>query len=582
VSTFDGALLVSSPIAAPLPGRGDGPTLYRRVDSQAVVAGPTFLGAVVVPQTRDQLTEPTPAAAITGVAEPDLTSPGRQFFERVHLIPAAIDFGSIVTQVDVRFQLFSSYRRETITLQTITNNAQPGVDVVHVTAPSMLGPLSGYIDPASDEFDPLGAIVRALQDGLAQFSSTIVFTFDVGTLTLAVVGTRLALILERYESTYAETLDFLTNIITRRTGGEQRIAVRRYPRQIFDVDFLLDGDERRRFRTRLLGWQDRVFALPIWRDEMALTSPITADDLTINVDSTANIDLRVGSFLSIVEGETFDVIRVESFTATTITLDSPVTNSYTIEAGVAPARTVYAQDVVRGLEYKTDIDQYSMRLQVTDNSTGAGDGSHSGLSTLDGIVVLDDANFIEDPVASTIEVRREIFQIDGLLGRVYQGSPQENPQRSSTRGFIATTRAEAFTLYQRILAFRGRQVPFWKPTFKAEVVAVETIGVGSDSIKIKAIDYARYLDGGAPTNRLRIVETDGTVTINEIVSAVDNLDGTETLTVADSWASTIQLADIDRIEYLELCRFDTDSIRFQHGPEADGLRAYIPVATIVE
>jgi hypothetical protein len=157
------------------------------------------------------------------------TTPGVDWFERVHLLPRTkIDFGVILTQIDRRFELFNAFRKTTLTLTAQTINTVGVVTPDMPTPPATLGPLVSFLDPLSTELAPLKQIVRALKDGAVAFDTTIDFTFNngVGTIRLGIKGSRVVMLVQEPESPVRETLSFLTRVLPAIDGDEQRISSR--------------------------------------------------------------------------------------------------------------------------------------------------------------------------------------------------------------------------------------------------------------------------------------------------------------------------------------------------------------------
>ena len=101
---------------------------------------------------------------------------------------------------------------------------------------SLLGPTSTFNYEGTTGLGTLvKTVVRALAEGLATFDTALIFSHTSNDVELCISGSRIIFVPIEYEAPVNETLVFLTNIIPALNGVEQRIALRKNPRQIFEV-----------------------------------------------------------------------------------------------------------------------------------------------------------------------------------------------------------------------------------------------------------------------------------------------------------------------------------------------------------
>lgn len=106
---------------------------------------------------------------------------------------------------------------------------------------------------------------------------------------------------------------------------------------------------------------------------------------------------------------------------------------------------------------------------------------------------------------------------------------------------------------------RGNSGKFWLPTWRDDFVYVSHAGTSLD------IDSADDFNAWWPAQRqdLQIEQADGTIAYVRVTEAVDNGDGTRTLTLSASLSGSA----VTRIGWLELCRFENaDEYDTVHGP----------------
>lgn len=99
---------------------------------------------------------------------------------------------------------------------------------------------------------------------------------------------------------------------------------------------------------------------------------------------------------------------------------------------------------------------------------------------------------------------------------------------------------------------KGRQKAFWLPTYRDDLPFVSK---ATDEITVTGDVAAWY---PAQRQHLQIEETAGTITRAEITAAVNNGDGTWTLTIG----TTLATSSVERVSWLERCRFESDEFSF--------------------
>ena len=506
------------------------------------------------------------------------------WFETVHLLPrAGVDFGNIVSAVDGAFELFNSSRYASKTLGSIQNNAEPGVIFPDVSAPSVLGPLQSFIDPGSSPLAPEGAIVRALQSGLPNFDTTIDFTFSgVGTYYLRVIGNRIALLTADFDGGVVEILSFLTDILTKTDGSEQRISPRKQPRQRFEASFILDGTQRQTVQSILYGWQANTISIPVWPEMMELTSDITGGTTdTADVDSTSNVDLREGGLAVVFKDDQhFDVLTVSSKTSTSITFDQDISGSYSSGDLVVPVRLASIDGSVQGSRPPVNVEKMQIKLNVIENDIGAPTGDTSAFNSYNGKVLLDDYNFIKGEMQESFT--QDVIQVDGNVGISAQDSPWTSNKRGHVKTFVVKTRAALWAVRRLLYALRGRQVSFYIPTFMEDLTVTQDLLSGTDTMDISYVGYSRFVQAGHNRLAFRITFTDGSSLVREVTD-YEQLSATEErITVDSNWPTGRTVDEVRRVEFYTLVRLDTDDVRIEHGSTAGFARISVPVVEVFD
>jgi hypothetical protein len=535
------------------------------------------------------------------LGSPDLDVGGgfnQDWFEKVHLTPKApIAFGNIITLVEDVYEIYSAFRNQEVTLTAITNNALPGVDLPDAVAPQALGRLSSFLRSTSTGNDGgvgLGTLanggldktrIQALQEGLPQFDTNIVFGFALPAedLELLISGSRIVLMPMVYEAPAVETLAFLTDIIESINGEEQRIALRKNPRQIFEVTYLLDANERQRMHALLLDWTDNAFGFPLWHERIFTTAAVSVGATAYAVSGAADCDFRVGGLAVIISNNyTYDVIEIQAITDTLITAADASVNGYPAGTAIMPLRTALIIRAASGARFLNNLESFNITFEVTDNDTGALAGSTTPgfWSIYNTRVLFDDPNIVEGSAMRT-EYPRRIYRIDNGTGKVTQQSSWDRSKRGSEKGFVLRDREEMLQFRNLLSAIRGRQKAFYIPTFGEDLTVVANLVSGATTMDVEAHEYVRFIQDRAPSDLFRITFTDGTSLVRSVLSSATISSTVERLTLNTTWPANRTVAEVSRVMYYELCRFDADEIKIQH--DRIGLaRVNVPVLRVFD
>src|SRR6056297_1376718 len=337
------------------------------------------------------------------------------YLERIWAVPGRIDLGNILTTITREVEIYNAFRETNKSLTAVTANAGPGVMLSDVPSlPATLVAQSGTL------FD-----VVASTDGPPSIDGTINVTVSGESLSIPITGNRVIILPYEPESPIRETLEFLTDVLRATNGKEQRIALRKNPRQRLRYKFSMDEDsaQSRTLNTRIFGAQAALFGLPMWFERARLTSAASATDTTIDVD-TRYADFRVGG-VAIVwsDDQTFDALVIDSKTDSTITFSSGIVNNYPVGAFVMPMRTARTNDTVQRVKANVNLEEVTFDFLVSDNDANLADTS--AFASFNSKVLLEDLNISNGDVSE--DFNRRIYVIDSLAGAISQSTQWNGP-----------------------------------------------------------------------------------------------------------------------------------------------------------
>ena len=495
----------------------------------------------------------------------------RDFYEDFHVIPRSFDFGNILSTQTSALDVFSGFRDEIRTWSSFVNNAGAGTTLTGAPAlPAAMYPLAGY-----------SMTLEVNTSGNPTVDDDLAFVFDFGssTISIPIRLNRIVLFPVLPEIPYAERLQFNTDILPKESGKEQRIRVRKNPRQFFNWNVRIDDGtfDKSRMDSLMFDWQGRTWGVPIWHEQTTLSVAASTGALTINVASTEYADYRIGGLAMVfIDGTLFDVQTVASLTTTTITFSNPLLANYPVGALVVPLRTGNLTNQVSASRFVSGDQTLSVSFRVLDNDSDLADISTQTI--YNGKVLLDDCNVMRSGSLGETYLQNSIVMDNGT-GVTYKDSAWEISKRSTTLTLRVNSRAEVWTLRQLLHSLGGQQVSFYVPTFGRDLTATQDLATASADLIIANIGYTQFLRTRQPRNHIWVRLIDGTVLTREITSSTETTSAIETLALNTTWGQDVTVAEIDRISYLEEVRFDSDDISIEYSRGERQVYLSAPITT---
>lgn len=488
---------------------------------------------------------------------------GVDWFELVHIFPKTLELGNVVSNLVFAIDLYSSFRRDSITLTDIDNQiAAQGVSITGApTLPKQHQPQRS-----------LGVSLNVDQVGPPNIDGDVIFDYDIRDIALPVTGTRVILFPYMPQREFIETLQWKTDIIKSADGTEQRIALRRYPRQGIAYDYVMrDDEDLSTIRTLLTEWQPRVFGVPLWWWARKLTADAALGSTSVTVSTIDNADFRVGSLIMIVQPDPndltkllSDVLEIDSFGSpdNIINFTSATTQAFSTVSGAlaVPVLPCLLPGQVT-LNRAGDFHEFTLQFLSTDNIVDLADAST--FSTYQGKPVIDDPNFMAGR-AYRETLTHKNTRLDFGVGRIDAFSTQLLGVNTFPKRWINNDNLSEWQVRGLLYALRGRQQNFFLTTFQNDMELTAAISSLQSNIDIKNIGYTNFIRNRDPFRDIEIVKTDGTTIRRRITGSVAVDSDTERLTLDSAVGVDVAIADLDRISYLQLQRFATDTLRIEH------------------
>ena len=471
-------------------------------------------------------------------------------YYRIHFYPDIIRVGSLLADKVVKFKVWNAF----FVPRTLNSIDAQNTDGISTNA-------------VPDTYEMLEEKIYDITfdiDGPPVINGTYTFNFDVYSLTLDMTGQRVIVFRWRPHKDYKEDLKWQTDLI-RTFSGEQRIALRTAPRQVFYYNYIKDSKPYAELQYLTKKWAFRQWGVPVWGQQSDIRN-VSAGATSINFD-TANAEYEVHAFIWENDDKN-EAVSITNVRPDGIDIDPPTSFNWS-NAKIMPLKSSIMPDGVNFQRGRgNNISQFSASFLVVNTV----DYATSNLVQYDGYDVLTDGNVIIGELNEKIKMPQQ--QIDNGQGLITVEPTQSYSRFGRTIGKIAKDKAEVWDFRTWLYSRYGKQKPFWLPSFNRDIQPNETIYTTTSVINIKDIGLATYADFPIVT---RLELKDGTVFYRKITTSAVQADG-ENITIDSTLSVDVAQGDIKYWSFMNLVRFDADSITLEY--EGDFMQANIPVTEV--
>jgi len=359
------------------------------------------------------------------------------------------------------------------------------------------------------------------------------------------------------EAPLEHTWEFLTDVIVSYDGTEQRLAIRKQPKQRFRPKFVFDNlPDLRQMRADLyLNTSGDVY-FPFWHEGVEATSGIAVYGTDNAEGDFSRSDIAIGDNVMIVNpGGEYQILTVDGITSTTISFASLFDDNFPAGSWMYPVELVYAKDLPSQEVYPITGAAVDMDLLVKRQPAVVGTGGVS-YTTYSSKQVLTPRPLMGGSTAKFSFER--MFEEWETTNNLYQDTATPYAKVQSSKRYLIKTAQERQDWKKFFSDIEGGRETFWVPTWQSDLEIVQE--PSSTTVKVSAaLNYkTTYWDNSAIRN-LMLVYANGTVAYRSVTNCVVNIDDTQTLTLNSSYT-----AGVMSVSFLELSRLAGNIVNFLH------------------
>jgi len=305
----------------------------------------------------------------------------------------------------------------------------------------------------------------------------------------------------------------------------------------------------------MFSWQKRSFGLPVWPELVVHTATITATDMTITVDTT-NADFRDDSLAVIWQSEdNYEAVQVETVAAGSLTLATPVQNTFTGTKLIMPIRITQMDASSKRKGHSTGLAVADFSFAVKDNILLTG---FTPATAYKGLPVITEATAV-DPTQSKSSDADAYLQ-DYKTGDFDFFSDSDFNIGIQSHLFYKDTKAACWDFRKFIHSLLGQQRTFYVPTHKEDMVLAEGFGAADTDFTIENIGLADNMGVNDLRTDIAFIFPDGTQLYREVTGLVKS-GAVEIVSIDSDLDIAVEPGDCV-ISWLDKLRLAGDEIEF--------------------
>lgn len=471
------------------------------------------------------------------------------FYNRVHVTPRTLDIGNLLSVQTREVSVWNAWLTDQA-LSAISESGTDGLTESGIVAPTTFAPL-----------EERAFLITVATTGPATIEAEYTFAFPTESPLLAVTGRRVVVFGHppNWAAPVTEKLSWLTDVLLSHGGVEQRIGLRDAPRRALAYELAtLTRHQTNLLETMLLGWQSRLWAVPVWTERQDLSGVVSAGSFTIPCATSGYEFAANGLALLWAAHDQHEAVEVEAVGANSITLKTATvaawpagTRLYPVRLGRMPARQKLVRETGHHLTGAVEF-AFDDNVAIAPADTG---------DIYDGYRVYAGRTNWADP--TEVEFVRQLEEIDYETGKAWADDLSGLAAILKSWHWLFKSRSEIVAFRGWLSARAGRRVPFWSISQGVDMEVIAPIGASDTAIHIRNIGYQRYLDGRADRRHIAI-RTTGGATYYKRITASAEVDATdEELAIDSALGATLQPGDIQSVRFMHLTRLETDAIEIE-------------------
>ena len=472
----------------------------------------------------------------------------RDYYHRVHIIPATLNLGNVTAASRREIDVWNAHLVD----NRLASIGQKNTEGLRLTPPKVAPTVYGALEYRVHN-------LNVFQQGTPSQAAEYTFNFATEIRRLTVTLRRILLFpfSPNWTRPVIERLTWLTDVMASRANVEQRARLRAQPRRSYEYRILTrDNNERIRLHNRLLAWQGRSYALPVWPDATTLTQPLAAGVRQIPV-ATSGRDYAVNNMAVLIYKSKSEIMEIEALTTDGLTTKKPTRSAWPIGARIAPIRTARINSPLSLAGITDSIVRLRPQFELEDPPPLA---PSTAIMTYRNRPVLTTRPNWQGGISE--RYARKLIETDFQTGKPWVTDTAEQPIYTRQHRWLLKSRPEVIDFRGWLAACAGRLTPFWMPSFVSDVEPVRDLASAAMVIDVAHGDFASAsgLDG---RRDVLITASDGRRWARRVKSWQTASEDVEHMVIDAPINFDIKKEQL-QISFMCLARLDSDAVEIAH------------------
>lgn len=358
---------------------------------------------------------------------------------------------------------------------------------------------------------------------------------------------------------YEVTREYRTEIIVSRSGKEQRRALRQTPRKRIEYVTGLCDENVRAFDRAMVTAQRIPLTIPERVRFVEFEDGLPPGFSAVVIDPVPSW-IFVGAVLVLDGGFSAAFRTVSIISGTTVTFEETDAIAWPAPTRLSPALDGYLESNIPAplTSRMHNVVEASISFNVDPGSEVPPEPLGTAASTLAGreiFLAMPDRwqeigiDRVQDGAAAT----------DYGFGRIRRFFPIGFSTRMWEAQYTACDFDHADLIRQFFDRMKGRQHEFYMPTWQQDLVPVSGVASGATTLTVEGTATDATFDPSTVYKGIAIRKTDGGW-ITRTVTSIATSGGNSVITVGSAWGENVALDAIDRVSWLPVWRFSSDTM----------------------
>lgn len=354
---------------------------------------------------------------------------------------------------------------------------------------------------------------------------------------------------------FEEQLVWKTQILVSADGSEQRLALRKIPRQRLTYTYPLKNDAEVARMDAILHYNaQQLWYVPLWGEQSYHAADLGAGATSISFDTTGAAYHAVeGNTVAIWQAGQSEVVAVSAVTSTALTT-AALANGYRGNKVIAPCRTGYLLAGATKQRYRGGAALLTLSFELIDNFFISG---HSVAASYEGTEVLTTPARMPGGRYSQ-RIDPNVIVLDSDTGRRTVAAVADFAVNAQSHQFVCDGKATVWDLRQWLHHIAGRQKSFLVPTFRDDLLLSQACGAGDTTIDVAHRGFDDYMGANA-LRRYLAFRPSGSDPVVRRVTGITELSATEER-VAINASPGAAYAIGAGLSWVDQCRLASDTV----------------------